>query len=198
MNEEVRHSIEAGDSKIFSRNTNDWIFWDMSFSKSKTSGLILPDGSESTTTWSNASEQVFNYIEKHSGPFFLMLEAPLSFSFKDGNPIRRAFEPVNYEWYRNAGGGLAWGAAVFLNALSKTLKGKIYLFEAFITNANKTLTSKGADSHIRDARLMRRIVVDESTELLKNLNLENTTIESSTKRFGLDFGIPPVLVANKE
>ncbi len=195
---DVQGIIEAGHPKDFSRNLSEWVFWDMSFSKSKSSGLILPSGEEVTTTWSDACGKVLLLASERNRPLNIMLEAPLSFSFKMGNPIRRNFEPVNYEWYRNAGAGLAWGAGLFLLEISKVARSKVYLFEAFITNANKTRTNTRKDNHIRDARLMARHVSNDNTELLTNTTLPNSMIESSTKRFGLDFGIPPVLKADKD
>jgi hypothetical protein len=198
INEDVRHIIEAGDAVSFSRNPADWVFWDMSFSKSSSSGLILPNGEEVTTTWSHACDLVIQHLSTRNSDINIIIEAPLSFSFKNGSPIRRAFEPTNYEWYRNAGAGLAWGAALVLLDVAKTSKSKVLLYEAFITNANKSRTNTRSDNHLRDARLMCRHITDEVTVLRTELNLKDTMIESSTKRLGLDFGCPPVLIADKE
>lgn len=170
----------------------------MSFSKSKSSGLILPTGEEITTTWSDACKIVIDIASKRKSPLNVMLEAPLSFSFKNENPIRRSFEPTNYEWYRNAGAGLAWGAGLFLIELSKASSAKVLLYEAFITNANKTRKNLRSDNHIRDARLMVKNIIENKENLLTDLCLSDAKIESSTKRLGLDFGIPPVLRADKE
>jgi hypothetical protein len=188
----------SGKIADLNRDPANWIFLDIGFAgtKSKTSGIILPDQQDGeNVSWATACEEICRCVSSRNHPVNLMIEAPLSIAFdRDGNPTGRIFEKKGNKtryWYLQGGASVLMAAALLIHQIAITNGAPVRLFESFIS------FKTGKTDHKSDAMLMRRWVQDlsgadtyEGNNLVRN---DGSKIVSATSRFGIDFGIPPVI-----
>jgi hypothetical protein len=180
----------------------DWVFLDSGFagSSNKSSGLLLPGWKEGENlTWANACEEIARCYEKRARPLHLMIEAPLSMSFDNsGNPLGRVGEKRGAKaryWYMQGGLVVLTAAALLLQRLAVLHGPEIFLYEAFISfKKNKT-------DHKDDANLMRSFIANSKTPEFRTAIFHEAQMRptncgeliSSTAKFGIDFGVPPIV-----
>ena len=191
--------ISSGNLRSYSTDPNDWIFVDIGFAGSgkKSTGLLMPGDTTATNlTWADACEKIRKRIEVRRTPINVMIEAPLSISFdSNGNPVGRTFEKKGLKaryWYLQGGAVVMFASMLLLQRIAESNGPIVRLFEAFVSfKLEKT-------DHAADACLMRDWLlgsVDAETfepEKFDQGTKINTT--SSTAKFGIDFGVPPVVM----
>lgn len=196
------NNIQAGSVDTFSRNPNDWVFLDIGFAQHSTRscGLAVHDRQPIEVAWSSAVQLICEINSTRTAPLHLMIEAPLSMAFcKSGSPTGRSFEPPTHVWYQRGGASVLLSAALLLSQLARSAGNSVRLFEAFVTNAGQE--QKQRSTHAEDAASMRKQTLGlNSAKLLPPSAIRRASsdsLKSSMQEFGLNFGIPPVLVASK-
>ena len=134
-------------------------------------------------------------------PLNIVIEAPLSVAFTaQGNPCDRLFEkqgPNTRYWYVGPGCAVLVATMHLLRALESAHPTReIRLFEGFVSFKDKARKS----DHASDVDALRDIVwyPDKHREKIlppDQLARPTGTISSAFEVMGLDYGIPPVLVA---
>ena len=186
------------------RDSGDWVFVDIGFAQrgNKSCGVALNDGKPCVVEFGNLATAIFKPVSKASGPFFLVIEAPLSVAFDEmGNPVGRSLEKRGNDhryWYESSGCRTMVAASYLLRALfcrlrAENFRGQIRLVEGFLS------FKKGPTPHGDDVKALRRIVwghdvpggrIVEPSELAAN---PGDFVTSAFAVSGMDFGVPPVV-----
>ncbi len=192
--------IRAGTVEQISKDSGEWLFVDLGFSKSRKScGIVDQKGDGKEVKFARLAELVTAEAQKRSPkPLNLMLEAPLSVAFADnGNPSGRLFEKQgrkHWYWYENAGAAMVIAAGYLLRKLQDCgIQREVRLFEGFMPG--KQATPK--DRHVEVAKKLRNAVwnLDASKSPSKKIKaLDSGCVKSISNLFGMDFSVPPVIL----
>lgn len=190
------------------RDSGHWIFVDIGFAqrRNKSCGVAFHDEDPSKVRFGDLATEVVNWIRCRSGPFHLLIEAPLSVAFDvEGNPTGRKIESRVFEgkpktryWYESSGCRTLVAATYFLRELQCRLdaegfNGQIRLVEGFYSF--KTKPTDDAE----DVRRLRRIVWKKGEphdRIVQPSQLMTHRCHVVTSAFavsGMDFGVPPVV-----
>lgn len=193
------HGIFAGTVDDIRPDSGDWLIIDMGFSqKGKTCGVILPDDQALLCTFAEMRAHVEKEARSPGLPLNLLIEAPLSVAFNNnGNPSPRSPDVTplqRRDWYYNAGVGMQIASMYLLRGLSQTSRERdIRLFEGFVSFKSKKTP------HLVDAHKLKAAIYEggDATiygpEELKRDHLD--ALHSAFAVAGLEFGIPPVIMA---
>lgn len=199
---EMTFQIRAGRTPEISKESGDWLFVDVGFSsKKKSTGILKGDGQPEEVTFSKLVEEVVCETRKNAGrPLNLLLEAPLSAAFnKDGNPTGRLIERKDSRhryWYENSAPALIVATGHLLRAVVDSgIRREVRLFEGFVSFKEPGKRS----SHIDDVLNLRQAVWNPTpTSIVQPSALKrdaSDTLEWALKFAGIDYGVPPVVVA---
>ena len=184
--------------EIYERE-GDWLFVDIGFSSTEeTCGVLIGGDNPMEITFSDAKKFVVQESQQSGPPLNLVIEAPLSATFRDGNPAGRSFERrgrATRYWYYG-------GAALLVLATGHLLRGvldgvpnrPVRLFEGFVSFKPYGVPS----SHAGDVLSLWNVVLhpDQARIIVPpgRIAVRRTDqVESSLKFAGMDFGIPPVV-----
>jgi hypothetical protein len=195
--------IQAGLLNEIDRESGDWLFIDIGFSaKSKTCGVLLGGGRPRTVTFAELRSEVLGIATASVSPLNLLIEAPLSVAFTaDGNPTGRSLEQYGSRaryWYVGLGCGVLLATTYLLRDLFEHRGVRpIRLFEGFVSFKEKGVKS----GHDEDVLALRSVVWSHSrppasvcaAEKLKRQPTDR--VVSAFRVAGMDFGVPPVVIA---
>ncbi|MEM6914648.1 MAG: hypothetical protein AAF511_11805 [Pseudomonadota bacterium] len=191
--------VVSGCPRGFSRSADDWITIDLGFAGRqsngkvrRSTGLRIPEyQTAKNVTYGEAIAEVLRTLRSAVKPINLMLEAPLSIAFdKKGNPAPRRFEQRDKSaryWYLQGGAVTLIAAAQLIARLERAEGPEVRLFEAFLTFKTQSQDHKDDADRMLDAALNENPL--ENHEMRQH---PQDQLESSTARFGMNFGIPPV------
>ena len=195
----------AGKKKHLHSKNCKWIFVDIGFScKQKTCGIIFLDSLESELNKDNYDVVLFSELMKPLPEKFktskfinLVIEAPLSAYFENGNPAHREFEIKRDEklyrgWYYNSGASTMLAASFLLSRLNDEFESDctIRLFEGFVSFKKSAGTRE--NEHIRDVEALVNVLKESPESVLWKHNAE---LPDYLRILGLD-EVPPVIVAS--
>ena len=197
--------IRAGDVSELRKDGIDWLFVDVGFSsKNKTCGVLKGEGRPELSTFGKLVELAVQEARTgtDSRTLNMLLEAPLSVAFtKDGNPAGRSVERHNGRhryWYEGAGASLIVATGHLLRAVNDCgIQRDVRLFEGFVSFKRRGARS----SHTDDVLALRKAAWDTSPppgSVRAPCNLKINPSDSLRSAFafaGMDFGIPPVVIA---
>src|SRR5438874_1419213 len=129
--------IRAGLVSEVQRDSGEWIFADVGFSRNASScGLLVGNGEPSEMTFGKFVASIAQAAARGDSPLNLLIEAPLSVAFTgDGNPTGRSVERRGREsryWYAGLGCSVLVATMHLLQAvLAEHPRGEIRLFEGF-------------------------------------------------------------------
>ena len=182
-----------------------WVIVDLGFAASgrRSTAVMVGDGEPELLDFSSACDRVVEAAQALSGrPLMLVLEAPLSICFDDRrNPIGRDFERklrndgrvTTRYWYAGLGCCVMVAAGHMLARISaNTQSADIRLVEGFVSHSEG-----GPSDHGRDTMSLRESIKSGTTYMPKPVKLCAATFESSFKAFGMDLGVPPVVIGQK-
>jgi hypothetical protein len=193
--------IRALSGKL-NRNDADWAFVDLGFSSNaKSCGVLIGGGAPANLTFSSMVERLSVLSQNDGLPLALVLEAPLSVSFNAaGNPEARQFEKRGGQsrcWYFGLACAVTTSALYLLRSLHDLRpKRSVLLLEGFVSFKPKGVKS----SHEADVEALRAVAWGESgagyvVEPDSIANKPTDRVQSAFLPSGLDFGVPPVVVA---
>ena len=194
--------IRSGRTSEIKKESGDWLFVDIGFaSKRKSSGILRGDCQPKEVTFSDLADMVVREARKNSSrPLNLLLEAPLSAAFNRGrNPTGRSVERKDSRhryWYENSAPALIVAAGHLLRPVYDGGTGReVRLFEGFASFKEPGKRT----SHIDDVMNLRRAVWNPTpTSIVRPSELKRAgsdALESALKFAGMDYGVPPVVVA---
>jgi hypothetical protein len=198
-----KRELRAGRVDEIRRESGEWLFVDLGFSREEAScGLLQDDGSPEELTFGAALERVVQATSRPGGPLNLVIEAPLSVAFTaQGNPTGRLLEKqpsgARY-WYAPVGCLVLVAATHLLRAIATAgVQREVRLFEAFVS-----FKVKGAKScHTDDVLCLREAVwfPDRFPTAITAPDALRTNptdvVLSVLDQNGLGSGIPPVISA---
>lgn len=167
-------------------------------------------GVENGMTYAGAMKRTADWLaENASGEVVLILEAPLSAAFQNGNPRARApFEktdsngnPSDRRWHIGAGGAMALAAIHFLSslhALKPSVDVTVWLVEGFVSRYEEGERPAHAQVAEALARVWSKAAWQTDQSLLHVINLRgegNMTVLSSLALLegGEKEGVPVIL-----
>lgn len=197
--------IVAGNASDVMWGDGNWIFLDIGFSgaanaRGKTCGLLVGEGEPQLVSFSAAAQTIIKTIAASQSTLNLVIEAPLSVSFRNGNPTARSIEKAKGEthrvWYVGAGCAVMV-ASIYL--IRQIVDAKppvtIRLFEGFISYKDRSAKS----DHKRDTLLLREVIKrnDKHSDCIvpaDKLKLHHDDMLSNAFHvIGLDCGVPAVI-----
>ena len=193
--------IVPGTCDSAGRDSGEWVFVDIGFSRNRKScGIAIDDSEPCAVLYRDLEPLIAHELNKGSSPLNLLIEAPLSVAFNaDGNPTGRKIEKRGRDtryWYVGAGAATLLAATHLLHRLHDTpARRKIRLFEGFAS-----FKSKGSpSSHEADVAKLRRVVWGESEKgrIVGEEGLKmggDDILLSAFAVSGMDFGVPAVVV----
>ena len=122
------------------RDSGDWVFVDIGFAQrgNRSCGFAFNDGDPSEVEFGNLATTIIDAMSEGSGPFHLLIEAPLSAAFDaEGNPTGRRIERRDSDhryWYESSGCRTLVAATYLLRQLlcrlsARDFKGQVRLVE---------------------------------------------------------------------
>jgi hypothetical protein len=197
--------IVAGKASQVMWGDGNWIFLDIGFSgaanaRGKTCGLLVGEGEPQLVTFFTAAQAIIKTLATSHSTVNLVVEAPLSVSFRNGNPTGRSIEKAKGEthrlWYVGAGCAVMVASMYLIRQIADARPPvTIRLFEGFISYKNRSTKS----DHKRDTLLLREVVKssDKYSDCIipvDKLNLHHDDMLSSAFHvIGLDCGVPAVI-----
>ena len=182
-----------------------WVIVDLGFAASgrKSTAVMVGDGEPEVLDFASACDRVVEAAHASSGrPLMLVLEAPLSICFDDRrNPIRRDFDSklrtdgrvTTRYWYAGLGCCVMVAAGHLLARINaRTQSADIRLVEGFVSYAEG-----GASDHGRDTTSLRASIKSGTVCMPKPVKMGAAIFESPFNAFGMDFGVPPVVIGQK-
>ena len=183
------------------RDSGEWVFVDMGFSKdSKSCGIAVGGCSPCVIRYQDLGSRIAHELKNASSPLNLLIEAPLSVAFDakgspTGRKIEKRREGTRY-WYVGAGAAMLLATTYLLRRLYEMHPTReVRLFEGF---ASFKSTEKPS-SHKKDVCDLRsvawgtskkgRIVGKDGLKMA-----DNDILCSAFAVSGMDFGIPAVVV----
>lgn len=196
--------IRSGTKSEISPSSGDWLILDIGFAnKSASCGLLVNRELPVDLRFNEAQETICGFIAKSTGPVNLLIEAPLSVAFdKKGNPTGRAVERQGSRtryWYVGLGCTVMVAALYLVKAIIETpCNAEVRLFEGFVSFK----AVGGKSSHSTDVKLLREVIDDPEAysdaiigpEALRMI--ESDTLKSAFLLFGVDAGVPPIIMRN--
>lgn len=191
-------TIRAGAVSEATQHSGEWIFIDIGFASSKPScGLLVGEGDPAEITFSQLKQKIISFDQT---PLNLVIEAPLSIAFNAlGNPTGRSIEKRGREtryWYVGLGCSVLVAATYLLRTIHDSNQSRdIRLFEGFAS------FKQASTSHSQDVLNLRDIAWNPATSkgrIVAPTDLSALPSDSLTSAFlvaGMDFGIPPVIIA---
>jgi hypothetical protein len=185
------------------KDSGDWVFVDVGFSRTqKSCGLLVNNDDPLALKFSALNDALNSLSEISEIPLNLVLEAPLSVAFCfDGNPVGRSMEKVGKShryWYEPVGCLVTMATSYLIRDIFfKQAKREIRLFEAFVSFKEKGQKS----SHVNDVVAMRDVVWNSETRAQQVIPPEliaispSDAVRSAFSVFGFDCGVPPVIKA---
>ena len=197
--------------KDVSRNSGQWVFVDIGFSReSRTCGFAVDDYPPEELTFGSLVQRTLDVVRSASRPVNLLLEAPLSVAFnKDGNPTGRRIEKrgsqVRY-WYVGPASVVLIAATYLLRQLHESAHKEpggiapIRLFEGFASFKERSVRS----SHVDDVSDLRNVAwgrAETPGKVVWADDLKMNQADSLCSAFavsGMDLGVPPVVMVGEE
>lgn len=195
--------IRAGLMEEVDRASGAWVFVDLGFAQSARScGIVEHDGEPVELTFAGLCERVSRVASEAGGPLNLLLEAPLSVAFlPNGNPTGRAVERRGRDtryWYVGLGCTVLTAATYLLReVVERHPRREVRLFEGFVSFKAKGVRS----SHAGDVLALREAVwrgpaVGHAVVPPERLAAApDHVVRSAFAVAGMDFGVPPVIMA---
>lgn len=195
--------IRAGRVEEVTHSSGEWLFIDVGFSSvKKTCGVLSGDGDPKLLKFSEVKDCLLARARVVDRPLNLVLEAPLSVAWRGGDPIGRAVERREGKspryWYAGLGCGVLIATTYLLRALSEAkFEREVRLFEGFVSFKEQHVRS----DHKKDVMALRSVAWDATPDrpifAHERLKLEpDDELCSAFAVSGMDFGVPPVIVAN--
>ena len=195
--------MRAGTVGEIRRDSGEWIFVDLGFSRSgRTCGILRGDEDPEAVTFGDLQARLLAAAMMSTSPLNLLIEAPLSVAFtQQGNPTGRSFERrarATRYWYVGLGCTIMVAATYLVKALSDagTCR-EIRLFEGFVSFKEKGIRS----SHTGDVVALRDVVwhpechPDAVTPPERLAAKPTDQIRPAFRVLGLETGVPPVVTA---
>jgi len=200
MTESCSHIREGKPSEI--RGEGEWIFVDLGFAQStnKSTGYLHirdEDWAEKkweeearNCTFAGACERVIEAAREGQGVLHLVLEAPLSCTFKDGNPIPReldTWKDGKRPWYIQPAPVVMTAALFLLHRLQESLPVReVAIFEGFVS-----FGAGGGSDHKKDVCVL-------AAEVRKSRYKVPQDACPIPFLRGYSLGIPPVILVRKK
>ena len=201
--------IVPGTVDLAHRDSGEWIFVDIGFSRaSRSCGIAIGDSEPQAVCFGELVPRAAAELNKGLCPLNLLIEAPLSVAFNvKGCPTGRKIEKrggSSRYWYQQAGAVTLLAATHFLRGLHELASARgsrldrtIRLFEGFASFKQKNAPSSDAV----DVAKLRSIVWRESDKGTivgcEELRMcSGDTLRSAFAVAEMDFGIPPVVVVD--
>jgi hypothetical protein len=193
--------IIAGNASEIIWGEGNWIFLDIGFSgRRKTCGLLVGGGEPQLATFSAATQMIVKTIAASRSTINMVIEAPLSICFRNGNPTGRSIEKQTGSatrfWYVGAGCAVMVASMYLIRQISDAKPFvPVRLFEGFISYKDRSAKSDDR----RDTLLLREVVQnhDKFSECIigaDNLKLNrDDVLWSAFGVIGLDCGVPTVI-----
>lgn len=193
--------ILAGAVEHLSRPDGSWAILDIGFAnKRRTCGLLLPGEPPSCVTYGQARATLLAFLATATNPVNLVVEAPLSVAFSaDGNPTGRSVESRGGQrryWYVGLGCSVMVAALYLIRDLAEAKPSSpVRLFEGFVS------FKASPSDHLADVAALHHVVLEPGSRpdcivAPESLRVAATDVLTSAGRLcGVDFGVPPVMVA---
>ena len=193
--------FEAGTEEQIQLVDGNWIFLDIGFSGTKkTCGLVIGDAEARCVDFAEAKNRIIGHLAAAKSRTNLVVEAPLSVSFRNGLPAPRSVDKrdgKNRFWYVGLGCGVMVASMYLIKAVKEARPPNgVRLFEAFVSFKEPGVKS----DHKREVELLREIVRDPKShrhrivpaEELKER--EDDELMSAFGVNGIDCGVPAVII----
>jgi hypothetical protein len=197
--------IVAGNASEIRWAEGNWIFLDIGFSgaangRGKTCGLLVGEGEPQLVAFSAATETIVETITASRSSINLVIEAPLSVCFRNGNPTSRSIErqagKTPRVWYVGAGCAVMVASMYLIRQIADAKPPvTVRLFEGFISYKDRSAKS----DHKRDTLLLREVVQNrdrysDSIIAAETLKLHHDDVLlSAFSVIGLDCAVPTVI-----
>jgi hypothetical protein len=193
--------FEAGTEEQIQLVDGNWIFLDVGFSGTKkTCGLVIGDAEARCVDFAEAKNSIIDHLAAAKLRTNLVVEAPLSVSFRNGLPAPRSVDKrdgKNRFWYVGLGCGVMVASMYLIKAIKEARPPNgVRLFEAFVSFKEPGVKS----DHKREVELLREIVRDPKShrhrivpaEELKEREADE--LMSAFGVIGIDCGVPAVII----
>ena len=194
--------IRAGYVCEINQQSGDWLFVDIGFAakRNKSCGVLKNDGNPWVTSFGGLISYVTQEAQALGPPLNLLIEAPLSATFdKDGNPTGRSIDKRGEKhryWHEGPAGNLIVATGHLLRRVKDCrIQREVRLFEGFASFK----PSGSKSDHKYDALRLRcsaRYPKQGYIVRANGLKIEAShTLKSALAFAGMDYGIPPVVIA---
>jgi hypothetical protein len=185
-------------------SSGKWIVLDIGFAnRARSCGLLLHDHSPDEVQFAEAMRRISLFLSAESGPFNLLIEAPLSVAFdRHGNPKGKRVERqgnVTRYWYVGLGCSVMVATLYLVKkVVEENPDADIRLFEGFVSYHE----ARNRANHCADVLLLREVVDDpkkyaDAIIPRRSLKTDETDILYSAFLIaGADGGVPPVIMRN--
>jgi hypothetical protein len=182
----------------------NWIILDIGFSgrsdnRGRTCGLIIGKDDPTHLSFADAKRAVVSAICGSQSEINLMIEAPLSVSFRNGLPATRLVEREGSQsrsWFTGAGCAVMVASMYLLREISQSEPAvTVRLFEGFVSFKDRAQKS----DHKYDAKLLKEALQYPerySGSIISENDLKEQTNDDLMSAFsvmGLDYGVPVVV-----
>ncbi len=193
--------LRAGTVEEIQDRQTTWCYLDIGFSATNRSCGILIDGEQPREVLFNeARDELVSLCRASDRPVSIVIEAPLSVAFSaEGNPRGRSMEKRGAKtryWYTGLGCVVLTAAGYIVSALAELTNGpEIRLFEGFVSFKEKGQPS----NHKADVLLLQDVVSGATADgkIIAPRDQAMAPEDRVTSAFavwGLDLGVPPVIV----
>lgn len=198
--------------KEMSRGSGDWIFVDIGFAQhgKRTCGLAFNEEVPFLVDFGDLATKIIEWMSNRDGPFYLLVEAPLSVAFDaGGNPTGRSIErrtengkTISRYWYDSSGCRMMVAATYLLQQLQCRLdirgfKGEVRLVEGFCSF--KKPNEGGRSDHAKDVSELRAVAWRQGSSegrIVQPQELKTKDCDVLVSAFavsGMNFNVPPVV-----
>lgn len=195
------------------QTAGEWIFVDIGFARrrNRSCGVAFNEQEPCEVPFGNLASTISDWIISRPGPFYLLIEAPLSVVFDvEGNPTGRTIErrtrggkTITRYWYQSSGCHTLVAATHLLRELrcrlgARGFNEQVRLVEGFHSFKTKSST------HAEDVERLRSIVWKKGgphDRIVRQDELSANTGDLLTSAFavsGMNFGVPPVVEVVEE
>lgn len=184
--------------------SGEWAFVDLGFAGDgkKTCCLLVAGGDPRLYTFAGLIAVLKSMLAEEDRPLNLVLEAPLSVAFsQQGNPVGRVIEKRGGQtryWYVGLGCSVLTSAMYLFRELAESPPAReVRLFEGFVSFKPKNMAS----DHSADVQCLQDVIwrVPGAGYLASSASLSINSehvLKSAFAVCGLDYGVPPVVVAD--
>jgi hypothetical protein len=195
--------FEAGTHRQIEWADGNWIFLDIGFSGSqKTCGLAIGDTEPCCVDFAEGKRRIIEHLAAARSRTNLMIEAPLSVSFRNGLPAPRSVDRrdgKNRFWYVGPGCGVMVASMYLIRAIQVAGPPTgVRLFEAFVSYKQAGVKS----DHKGEAGLLRKAIRDSKSRSIQIVpaeqlkEREDDELMSAFRVIGMDCGVPAVIMLN--